>query len=46
MKPWHVGEIDSFFPNYELEIIDKAGHWIHSDKPYEVSRLMNEFIQT
>lgn len=37
-------EIARTLPNAKLEIIDKAGHYVHMDKPNDLTRLVLEFI--
>ena len=37
-------EIVEKLPNAHLEIIDKAGHYVHMDKPYEVVTAVTKFI--
>ena len=37
-------EIASTLPNAKLKIIDKAGHYVHMDKPKELTALVSEFI--
>ncbi|WP_026947764.1 alpha/beta fold hydrolase [Algoriphagus marincola] len=32
------------FPNYEVEFIDGAGHWLHAEKPAEVIEEVRKFL--
>jgi len=35
---------DSFFPNWRMETIDGAGHWIHADQPANFIECIAKFI--
>lgn len=37
-------EIEAQFPNYTLETIDGAGHWVHAEKPQEFSDAVLKFL--
>ena len=37
-------EIVGMIPNAKLKIIDKAGHYVHMDKPNELTRIVSDFI--
>ena len=37
-------EIESLFPNFQIEEIKDAGHWIHTDKPENLLSLVNHFF--
>jgi len=37
-------EIVSTVPNAKLKIIDKAGHYVHMDKPNELTRIVSDYI--
>ncbi len=37
--------IAKLFPNYILETIEGAGHWLHADKPAEFYDVVNEFLK-
>jgi pimeloyl-ACP methyl ester carboxylesterase len=37
-------EIVEKLPNSQLEIIDKSGHYVHMDKPYELVEVVTKFI--
>ncbi len=36
--------IEAIFPNYSLETIEKAGHWVHAEAPNETIELISSFI--
>ena len=36
--------IRGYFPSAEIEMIDGVGHWIHSERPDEVERLVRQFL--
>jgi len=38
-------EIARELPNAGLEVIDKAGHYLHMDKPQELVRVVSEFLE-
>ena len=38
-------EIVEKLPNAQLEIIDKAGHYVHMDKPDELVKVVTKFIE-
>ena len=38
-------EIVERLPNAKLEIIDKAGHYVHMDKPEELVKVVTRFIE-
>ncbi|CAO3639874.1 unnamed protein product [Cunninghamella blakesleeana] len=37
--------IQSYFPNYDLKVIENAGHWVHAEKPDKVLELISNFCQ-
>lgn len=37
-------EILEFFPNYELEFVQNAGHWLHAEQPHVVVEEMKKFL--
>ena len=37
-------EIAEKIPNAKLKIIDKAGHYVHMDKPNELASIVTDFI--
>lgn len=43
--PEYGAEIASKFPNYELEEIANAGHWIHAEAPDEFSKVVERFME-
>lgn len=43
--PEYGAEIAAKFPNYELEEIANAGHWIHAEAPDEFSKVVENFIR-
>ncbi|MAY83665.1 MAG: alpha/beta hydrolase [Flavobacteriales bacterium] len=43
--PQHAAEISSKFPNYHLEEIESAGHWVHAEKPKEFYEVVNDFMK-
>lgn len=36
--------IPDLFPNYELEIVSNAGHWLHADNPIDFYEKINRFL--
>jgi len=36
--------IEEIFPNAKLKSIPGAGHWLHAEKPYELLKMMREFL--
>lgn len=37
-------EILEFFPNYELEFVQNAGHWLHAEQPHAVVEEIRKFL--
>lgn len=37
-------EILEFFPNYELEFVKNAGHWLHAEQPHAVVEEIRRFL--
>ena len=37
--------VRGLFPRARIEILEGAGHWIHSERPDEVSALISEFLR-
>jgi len=33
------------FPDYELEVIEKAGHWVHAENPEKFSEIVSSFMK-
>ncbi len=40
----HLKKIKNIFPNYKLETLENCGHWVHAEKPNELSILVNSFL--
>jgi hypothetical protein len=40
----HKHEITEKLPNAKLEVINKAGHYVHMDKPQELVQVMAKFL--
>lgn len=38
-------EILEFFPNYELEFVQNAGHWLHAEQPHAVVEEIRRFLK-
>ena len=36
----YMERINTLFPSYRLETIEKAGHWLHVDQPDKVKSLL------
>ena len=36
--------IREYFPRAEIEIVNGAGHWVHSERPQEVGSLLEAFV--
>ena len=41
----HMGEIERLFPNANTEVIPGAGHWLHAEKPAEVTTALRTFLE-
>ena len=37
-------EIAEKLPNAELEVIDKSGHYVHTDRPQELVKVATRFL--
>lgn len=37
-------QIASFFPDYRLETVEGAGHWVHAEKPEELVEVVEGFL--
>ncbi len=37
-------QIEALFPNYQLETIEGAGHWVHAEKPVELIDEVEQFL--
>ena len=44
MESIHLYKIEKYFPNYQLETIQGAGHWIHAEKPDEFIHEVVQFL--
>ena len=44
LLPEHEATTLQQFPNARIETVENAGHWVHSEKPDEVQRLLREFL--
>lgn len=40
----NLPEIKQLFPKARLEVIEHASHWLHHEKPEQVTRLIEEFL--
>ncbi len=40
-----IADMERFFPNYELEFIADAGHWLHAEQPHAVVEELKRFLQ-
>ncbi len=40
-----LSDILEFFPNYELEFIQNAGHWLHAEQPHAVVEEIRKFLK-
>lgn len=38
-------EMLEFFPNYELEFVQNAGHWLHAEQPHAVVEEIRKFLK-
>ncbi len=45
LLPEHQASIQAQYPNAKAHIIANTGHWLHAEKPQEVLRVINKFIQ-
>jgi len=43
-KPEHFTAIDEQFPQAKIECIENTGHWLHGEKPDEVIKHMQTFL--
>ena len=44
IMPEYRTKIEDKFPNYKLESIDGAGHWVHAEKMVEFSKVIQQFL--
>ena len=42
--PEHQSALQRHFPNAQFKIVNGAGHWVHSEKPEAVLRLIRNFL--
>lgn len=40
-----AAEINRKFPNYQLEEVEKAGHWVHAEQPKAFYRILTDFMK-
>jgi pimeloyl-ACP methyl ester carboxylesterase len=45
IRPEHFGVMRRLFPNYQLERIEKAGHWLHVENPTRFAALLEAFAE-
>lgn len=45
IQPEDERKIWELFPNYELETIEGAGHWVQADKPQEFIEVLSRFVK-
>ena len=38
-------EIKRLFPAVEIKHVEDAGHWVHSEKPYDFMDIVVDFIK-
>lgn len=43
-KPEHFAEINEQFSQAKIEVIENTGHWLHGEKPDEVIKHMQAFV--
>jgi pimeloyl-ACP methyl ester carboxylesterase len=41
----HLEVINRYFPEYRLETIENAGHWVHADQPEALLHLIRTFLR-
>lgn len=41
----HAADIKAKFPNYSLEVIEKAGHWVHAEQAGRFFELLSDFMK-
>jgi esterase len=39
-----MADMEAYFPNYELEFVADAGHWLHAEQPHAVVVEMRKFL--
>ncbi|NVN12750.1 MULTISPECIES: alpha/beta fold hydrolase [Nguyenibacter] len=45
IRPEHYGVMRRLFPRYRLELIEKAGHWLHVENPARFAALLEDFVE-
>jgi len=45
-RPSDYSEIFRLFPTAAIEYVAGAGHWVHSEKPYEFLDLVLQFLKS
>lgn len=46
LKDHHISTIKKLFPNFHIQEIKKAGHWVHFDNPVDSTQSYSKFIQS
>jgi len=44
IRPEHYAVMRRLFPAYRLELIEKAGHWLHTENPARFAELLEAFV--
>ena len=44
-KPEHFEAIQTQFSNVKIAVVKGVGHWLHAEKPAEINRLIEAFIE-
>ena len=44
IRPEHHAAMRRLFPTYRLEMIEKAGHWLHAENPARFAALLEAFV--
>ena len=45
IKQSDLPDLEKHFPNYELEFVANAGHWLHAERPEAVIEEVREFLK-
>lgn len=45
IKQSDIPDLEKHFPNYELEFVQNAGHWLHAEQPGAVIEEVEKFLQ-
>jgi len=45
-RPSDYPEIFRLFPNATIDYVTGAGHWVHSEKPYEFLDMVLQFLKS